>query len=70
MTKYYEVKADHNDGTEIMYGSFVRHHCVCEIESEKEGWKTEGYKKIRIESRETKDQPDPEIYNNMSSDQA
>ena len=47
---------------ELFSGSYDRSDCVAEIEAERENWKEEGYCKIRIQSRETDEAPDPEIY--------
>lgn len=62
--KYYEVVATINGEDEIMFGSFNRDDCSYEVEAEKDSWKGDGYKRIRIISRETEDTPDPEVYGN------
>ena len=62
MYMYYEVKAKLNGHAEVLYGSFVRDDCVYEIEAEKESWRAEGYRNIKIASRETADSPDKKVY--------
>jgi len=65
MQTYYEVIATIENAPEIMYGSFDRQDCVDEIDAEKETWKQQGYKSIKIKSRQTTDQPDKDIYPNL-----
>jgi len=60
--KYYEVVGKIDGDVEVLYGSFVRKDCVDEMSAEKEGWKDDGYKAIKIVSRETEDTPDAEVY--------
>ena len=62
MAKYYEVKASFEGEIEQLFGSFVREDCESEIDCERDSWKDQGYKTIRIVSRETEDKPDPEVY--------
>ena len=62
MNTYFEVVADFEGETELLFGSFVRSDCVCEIDAEKESWKSEGYKKIRVVSKATNETPDADIY--------
>ena len=67
MSTYYEIKADIKleDGTvrtELLFCSYDRKDCTYERDAEKGGWKEEGYKKIRIESREVDEKPDSEVY--------
>ncbi len=62
MTKYYDVMARIDGEDEQLFGSYVREDCVSEIECERDSWKEQGYKAIRIVSRETTEQPDPEVY--------
>ena len=51
-----------NGRTEKLYGSFLRADCTYEIEAEKESWKSEGYKNIKTISKETKEEPDKNVY--------
>ncbi len=67
MTKYFEVTAMHEDTLDILYGSFLRSECKEEIECERESWKDQGYKAIKIISRETTDTPDNEVYDLVTS---
>jgi len=63
MTKYYEIKAINIDGDdEILYGSFSKSEAQYELQAERDSWKADGYKQIAITSRDTDDQPDPEVY--------
>jgi hypothetical protein len=64
MSKYYEIKADIEGKTETLFGSYDKEDCVFEKDSERDNWKEEGFKKIRIESREVDEKPDVEIYGN------
>ena len=62
MNTYYRVEATAPDGsTDQLFGSFVRSECAAEIDAEKDSWKGEGYKRIKITSHETTDTPDPEV---------
>jgi hypothetical protein len=63
MTTYYEIKAVNIDGdTEVLFGSFVKADVRYELDAEKDSWKGEGYKLIKIVSRTTTDTPDPDVY--------
>lgn len=62
--KYYEIKAKYEGETEILFGSFSKDDCTYELEAERDSWKGEGYKAIKIVSRETTETPDPEVYKN------
>lgn len=62
LNTYHEVTAEIDGEKEIMFGSFVRQDCVYEIQAERDSWKEDGYKKIKIERRETTDTPDAEVY--------
>jgi len=64
MYTYHEVWANNNNDNEkdLMFGSYDRSDCVAEIECERETWEEDGFCKIRIQSRETEEAPDPEIY--------
>ena len=63
MNTYYEVVATIDGEFEVLYGSFDKSDCEYEIEAEKESWLADGYRGIKIKSRQTTDKPDPEIYN-------
>ena len=63
MNKYYEVRAVNTKGdTEILFGSFDKSDCTYEVQAEKHTWKSEGYKQIKVVSRSTEEEPDPEVY--------
>jgi len=59
---YYEVLGVIDGEVELLYGSFVREDCVYELDAEREGWKEEGFKRLKIVSRKTTDLPSPEVY--------
>lgn len=59
---YYEITGVIDGKKEVLHGSFVKSDCAYELEAEKENFKADGYKNLKIESRETEDEPDLEIY--------
>ena len=62
MNTYYQVVAAIDGEQEILFGSFVRSDCTYEIEAERDTWKGDGYKGIKIVPKEVEDTPDPEVY--------
>ncbi len=64
--KYYEVTATIDGETEVMFGSYDREECLYEVEAERDHWKGQGYKKIKVGSRPVADAPDPEIYEEIA----
>lgn len=62
MNKYFEVVAKIEGETEVLFGSFVKTDCKHEIEAERDTWKDQGYKAIKIAVRMTEEKPDPEVY--------
>ncbi len=62
MSTYYEIKADIDGSTEILFGSYDKSDCTYELSAERDGWKGEGYKKFKVVSREVTEKPDAEIY--------
>lgn len=63
MHTYYEVKADIDNETEVLYGSYDKLDCDHEVYEEREYWEeTYGYTNIRIETRSVAQAPDPELY--------
>jgi len=63
MNKLYTITAtDSNGATEELYCSYDRSDCVYEKDAEKEQWKQQGYKAIKIASRQTEEAPSPEVY--------
>jgi len=60
--KYYEIIGDFQGEPDVLFGSYVKKDCEHELESEKESWKDQGYKKIKIVSRDTSEEPDHGIY--------
>ncbi len=65
MNKYYEVTATLDGETEVLFGSFVKQDCTYEIESEKVSWKEEGYKAIKVCSRDVDEAPCPTVYTEL-----
>ena len=65
--KYFDVIGYIDGVSESLYGSFDRLDCKYELEAEKTSWKADGYKKIKIVSRETSEKPDPTVYENLVS---
>ena len=65
MNKYYEITAIIEGVKEVLYGCFDKSNCIYEKEAEKDGWKDQGYKKIKIESREVEEMPDSEVYSDI-----
>jgi hypothetical protein len=62
MNKYYEVIATINGASDVLYGSFERADCVSEIDAERDAWKIQGYKAIKIAYRTVIESPDAEVY--------
>ena len=62
MNKYFEVTAIFDGVKEVLFGSFERSDCKYEVEAEKDSWKSDGYKKIKIESREVEETLDEVVY--------
>ena len=67
MTTYYEVTALHTtmDRREVLHGSFLKSECKEEIGAERDQWKEQGYKAIKITSRATAAVPDQEVYGEL-----
>lgn len=62
MDTYYEITAKIEGKDEILFGSFEKSDCTYEVQNEREGWKAEGFKSIKIVSRKTEEEPDTEVY--------
>lgn len=60
--KFYVVTGVIDGAKEELYGSYAREDAVYEKEAEKESWKEQGYKKIKIEVTTKIEAPDPEVY--------
>lgn len=67
MNKYFTVIGVIDGEYENLFGSFDRADCVSEIECEKSTWKEQGYKRIKIQSKNTTDVPDRSVYENIVS---
>lgn len=61
-TTYYEVIGTFNGELDVLFGSFDRQDCKDEIEAERDTWKMDGFKSIRIRERQTEETPSAEIY--------
>ena len=59
MFKYYEIIA--NCGT-ALYGSYDRSEATYELEAERDSWKDEGYRGIKLRWKATSEAPDSGIY--------
>ncbi len=62
MNTYYEITGKIDGETELLFGSFVRSDCTYELDAERDQWKDEGYKSLKITTRPTHDTPDPAVY--------
>jgi len=62
MNKLYIITAEHEGTLEELYCSYDRSDCVYEKDAEKDQWKEQGYKKVKITSRMVEEKPDPEVY--------
>jgi hypothetical protein len=61
-TTYYEVIGTFNGALDVLFGSFDRQDCKGEIEAERDTWKMDGFKSIRIRERQTEETPSAEVY--------
>ena len=52
---------------EELFGSFDKDDCTYELESEKDLWKDEGYKSIKITTKKVEEEPDKEVYGNLEA---
>ena len=59
---YYEVIGFIDGEPELLFGSFIRQDCIDELDAERDAWKADGYKRLKIVSRQTTDLPDSEVY--------
>ena len=66
---YYELIGTIDGESEILFGSFDREDCAYEQDAERDTWKADGYKGIKIVSREVAEEPDPEVYGQHSPTQ-
>ena len=62
MNTYYIITAKFEGETEELFGSFDKNDCLYELEAEKESWKGDGYKSIKITSKKVKEEADTEVY--------
>jgi len=62
MYKYYRVMANYEGHTEQLFGSYDRTECVEELDAERDSWKDEGYKGIKIISETTNEAPCRTVY--------
>ena len=59
MFKYYEIVANCNT---VLYGSYDRSEATYELEAERDSWKDEGYRGIKLRWSATEEKPDTSIY--------
>ena len=64
MYTYYTVQGTVEGKIGTLYGSYLRGHCVDEMEYERDSWKSEGYRSIKIIKEQTKERPSPNVYSN------
>jgi hypothetical protein len=62
MYTYYKVQGTIDGQVEQLFGSYVKGHCTYELEAERDSWKDEGYKAIKIVSVKIEDAPMKGIY--------
>lgn len=62
MQTYYEIKGNLDGKTHVLFGSYDREDCETELDCLRDEYKGDGYTRLRITSRSTDEQPDPEIY--------
>ena len=62
MNTYYEIIATFEGEKEVLFGSFVKADCTNELQAERDSWKSDGYKGIKIVSKQVEDEPDKEVY--------
>lgn len=66
MQKYFDLTAIDIEGDRVvLFGSFDKTDCKDELDAEKHNFKNDGYKGFKIVSRETSEQPDREVYDNL-----
>jgi hypothetical protein len=66
MNKYYEVTATIDGTAEVLFGSYDRNDCKYEVEAERDSWKADGYKAIKITSREVDEDADGNVYDTIT----
>ena len=61
--EYYTIKALAPDGTEeTLFQTYDKSDARYELDANKEGWKHEGYKQIKLSSEQREESPDEEVY--------
>ncbi len=68
MNTYYEIEGYIGDEREVLFGSFVKQECKEELEECKQGWKWDGYKKVKITNRSTTEKPCDSVYENLADE--
>lgn len=59
---YYEVIGTYEGEEEILFSSYSRKDAIYEKENSSQGWRWDGYKKIKMEKRIVNVAPDREVY--------
>lgn len=62
--KYYVLLADIDGTTDQIFGSYIHSQVKEEKRDQIHSLKDDGYRKIRIETQETTEAPDPDVYDN------
>ena len=62
MNMYHVITATLDGETVELFGSFDKSDCKYELECNKQDWKCEGYKAIKLTTRPTSETPDAEVY--------
>lgn len=60
--KYYVITGVIDGAEEVLYGSYDKSDTDYELVAERDGWKSEGYTKIKTKTVEKAEAPDPEVY--------
>ncbi len=66
MNNYYELTAVIDGEKEVLFGSFDKSEVTYEKQCESESLRAQGYKSLKIELRQTNEQPDADIYGNTT----
>lgn len=59
---YYEVTGTYEGQEEILFSSYSRKDAIYEKNNSSQGWRWEGYKKIKMEKKMVNVAPDREVY--------
>ena len=68
MNTYYIITAKIEGQIEELFGSFNKKDCQYELEAEKDSWKAEGFKSIKIESKKVEGNYDANVYPELEAE--